>query len=486
MSFDTLKSAYENAGQGHVFAFWEQLSSSEQTSLLAQLENIDPKEITAIAKDVLSSPPHAASAASADDEEAKLDPLPEKATASILEQDQETQNTWYEDGLKLIAQNSVAVILLAGGQGTRLGSSAPKGCYDVGLPSHKSLFQLQAERIAKLQLLASSTSSSSEKAIIPWYIMTSGPTRKPTQEFFESNNYFGLEQANVIFFEQGVLPCLTNDGKIILENKGRVAVAPDGNGGIYKALDKSGVLADLAKRNIKHLHTYCVDNSLVKVADPVFIGWAASLGVDIATKVVRKRDATESVGLIVSKNGRPGVIEYSEISQELAKQTESDSPDLLTFRAANIVNHYYSAEFLQGIPTWSSSSLPYHIANKKIPSVDLTTGEIDAKPKSPNGIKLEQFVFDVFPTLDFSKFACLEVIRAEEFSPLKNAPGTNEDSPETSRADLLAQGKKWLLNIGAIVPSDDAVIEISPLTSYGGEGLEHFSGQEFTAQVTIL
>lgn len=477
MSYESLKSSYEAAGQGHVFTFWNDLDSSEQTALLKQLEAIDPKEITQIASDILGKPVQ-------DDKEAKLEPLPAEATASLLDADLESQNKWYQQGIELIAKNELAVILLAGGQGTRLGSSAPKGCYDVGLPSHKSLFQLQAERIAKLEQLASKDASS--KAVIPWYIMTSGPTRKPTQDFFETNNYFGLDKANVIFFEQGVLPCLTKEGKIILENKGKVAVAPDGNGGIYKALDKSGVLADLEKRNIKHLHTYCVDNSLVKVADPVFIGWSASRGVDIATKVVRKRNATESVGLIVSKNGRPGVIEYSEISEDLAKQTEPGNPDLLTFRAANIVNHYYSNAFLQGIPNWSSASLPYHIASKKIPNVDLSTGVVDAKPTKPNGIKLEQFVFDVFPTLDFTQFACLEVSRSEEFSPLKNAPGTNEDSPETSLADLLAQSKKWLVNAGAIIPSDDTKVEISPLTSYGGEGLESFKGKELTAQVIIL
>lgn len=477
MSYESLKAAYESAGQGHVFTFYADLPESEQAALLKQLEAIDPKEITQIASDILSKP------AGDDDKEAKLEPLPADATASILESSKETQDQWYKQGLDLIAKNEVAVILLAGGQGTRLGSSAPKGCYDVGLPSHKSLFQLQAERIAKLQKLASESSGS--QAVIPWYIMTSGPTRKPTQDFFESKDYFGLDKANVVFFEQGVLPCLTKDGKIILEDKGKVAVAPDGNGGIYKALDKSGVLADLEKRSIKHLHTYCVDNCLVKVADPVFIGWSAARGVDIATKVVRKRNATESVGLIVSKNGRPGVIEYSEISEELASQTEPSQPDLLTFRAANIVNHYYSNAFLQGIPNWSSASLPYHVANKKIPYIDIATGQVDPKPTKPNGIKLEQFVFDVFPTLDFTQFASLEVARPDEFSPLKNAPGTNEDSPETSRADLLAQSKKWLQEAGATV-YEGTTVEISPLTSYGGEGLEGFKGKEITATELVL
>ena len=298
-SYESLKAAYEAAGQGHVFTFWDTLSAADQESLLAQLSAIDPTEISQIADSVIVNP------APVDESEAKLEPLPETATASLLDQEDEAAE-WYKAGLDLIRKNSVAVILLAGGQGTRLGSSAPKGCYDVGLPSHKSLFQLQAERIAKVQELAG------PGTVIPWYIMTSGPTRAPTEQFFKDNNYFGLDPANVVFFEQGVLPCLTKEGKIILETPAKVAVAPDGNGGIYKALWKSGVLADLKKRGIEHLHTYCVDNCLVKVADPVFLGWANAHKLDIGTKVVRKRDATESVGLIVSKNGRPGVIEYSE------------------------------------------------------------------------------------------------------------------------------------------------------------------------------
>lgn len=471
-SYETIKARYEAGGQGHVFAFWEELDQDQKTQLLNQLSSMDPKEITEIGDKVIVNPEPE------NEEEAKLEPLPESATASVLDWSKETHSKWFASGIELIRSGQVAVILLAGGQGTRLGSSAPKGCYDVGLPSKKSLFQLQAERISRLQTLAGGVA-------IPWYIMTSGPTRGPTEKFFADNQYFGLDKENVVFFEQGVLPCLTKQGKIILESKSKVAVAPDGNGGIYKALWKSGVLDDLKKRNIKHLHTYCVDNCLVKVADPAFLGWAASLKLDIGTKVVRKRDATESVGLIVSKNGHPGVIEYSEISEELAKQTEPSNPDLLKFRAANIVNHYYSAEFLQGIPNWPSTSLPYHVAHKKIPYVDIATGVADPKPTKPNGIKLEQFVFDVFPTLDFSKFGCLEVHRSEEFSPLKNAPGSKEDSPETSRADLLAEGKKWLVEAGATV-GDSTIVEISPLTSYGGEGLSEQSGKSFTSDVVLL
>jgi UDP-N-acetylglucosamine/UDP-N-acetylgalactosamine diphosphorylase len=192
-----------------------------------------------------------------------------------------------------------------------------------------------------------------------------------------------------------------------------------------------------------------------------------------ATKVVRKRDATESVGLIVSKNNRPAVIEYSEISPELASAKDESDPSLLKLRAANIVNHYYSAKFLLNIPNWTTSYLPFHVANKKIPYVDLSTGELVAKPTKPNGVKLEQFVFDVFPRLTFDEFASLEVDRSQEFSPLKNGPGAANDCPETSRHDLLAQAKAWLLKAGASVSVDE--VEVSPLTSYGGEGLEAFT-----------
>lgn len=452
-----LKEKYTKAGQDQVFTFYDSLSSAERGTLFQQLSRFDPSYINDITHKSLNPP-------KTSDEPDLLEPLPESATASILDSNPEDIEKWYQSGLDLISKQQVAVVLMAGGQGTRLGSSAPKGCYDIGLPSHKSLFQIQGERIAKVQELASNKSGSS--AVVPWYVMTSGPTRGPTEKFFEDKNYFGLAKENVQIFEQGVLPCISNDGKILLENKGKVAVAPDGNGGIYNALVVSGVLDDMRKRGIQHIHAYCVDNCLVKVADPVFIGFSASLDVDIATKAVRKRNATESVGLILSKNGKPDVVEYSEIDTATAEETDSKQPDLLKFRAANIVNHYYSFRFLDSISQWAHK-LPHHIARKKIPTVDLESGET-VKPEKPNGIKLEQFVFDVFPLLSLDKFACFEVKREDEFSPLKNASGTGEDDPETSKADIMGQGKRWVEEAGAIVVGDktDVGVEVSPLISY--------------------
>jgi len=472
-----LKSKYQKAGQEQVFAFYEKLSATEKATLYEQLSNFNPDYINEITERALHP-------AQSEATETKLEPLPENATSSVLDSSQGDLDQWYNSGLELIAENKVAVVLMAGGQGTRLGSSAPKGCFDIGLPSKKSLFQLQGERIRKAEMLAAKKHNK-ESVTIPWYVMTSGPTRGPTADFFAKHNYFGLKKENVVIFEQGVLPCISNEGKILLESKSKVAVAPDGNGGLYQALIQSGVVADMGKRGIQHIHAYCVDNCLVKVADPVFIGFSASKNVDIATKVVRKRDAKESVGLILQKNGKPDVVEYSEISSEDAEAKDSKDSGLLKFRAANIVNHYYSYKFLESIPEWAKK-LPHHVARKKIPFVNTETGET-VKPEKPNGIKLEQFVFDCFPFLTLEKFACMEVKREDEFSPLKNARGTGEDDPDTSKQDIMTQGKKWVQAAGATVVSEDPKdgIEVSPLISYGGEGLDFLKTRTIKAPAVI-
>ncbi|KAM3514031.1 hypothetical protein MY11210_002348 [Beauveria gryllotalpidicola] len=469
-----LKQKYTDAHQGHVFNFYDQLNSHQKATLFEQLSSFDPVRINEYAQRALKP-------AETDSQPAVLKPLPESATASILDSKPQDLTKWYESGLDLIGKNQVAVVLMAGGQGTRLGSSAPKGCYDIGLPSHKSLFKIQAERIRKVQELAANKAGG-QNVVVPWYVMTSGPTRKPTEEFFEKNNYFGLDRSNVQIFEQGVLPCISNEGKILLEDKGKVAVAPDGNGGIYPALILWGVLDDMRKRGIQHIHAYCVDNCLVKVADPVFVGFSAEKNVDIATKVVRKRNATESVGLILSRNGKPDVVEYSEIDKATAEAEDPSQPGVLKFRAANIVNHYYSFSFLESIPQWAHK-LPHHIARKKIPAADPETGET-VKPEKPNGIKLEQFVFDVFPLLPLDKFACMEVQREDEFSPLKNAKGTGQDDEDTSRAAVMEQGERWAKAAGATVVADGGV-EVSPLISYAGEGLEKFSGKTIQAPAVV-
>lgn len=266
----------------------------------------------------------------------------------------------------------------------------------------------------------------------------------------------------------------------MLNTPSSVSVAPDGNGGLYAALRRPlspdsprTVMSDIKDNGIKYIHGYCVDNCLVKVADPVFLGACIERNAPLGSKVVRKLDPAESVGVLAVRGEKFGVVEYSEISKAKSEMRTADGQ--LAFRAANIVNHFYTTDFLDSVEAMEKK-MAFHIAKKKIPTVDLETGEPIA-PSSPNGMKLELFVFDVFP---FTNDLCvLEVGRAEEFSPLKNAPGSKTDSPETSRRDLLAQQKRWLEANGAEV-AWGVEIEVVPEATYGGEGLEWVKGVKFT------
>ena len=468
---------FKTAGQEHLFEFYDSLTIEQQQEFLKQLSKIEnpSKLISTVQKAIKFSSTNSASRS--------LTQLPPAQTASTLDLDTETKTKWSNLGFEAIAKGEVAVLLMAGGQGTRLGSTDPKGCFNIELPSSKSLFQIQGEKILKIQNLTKEKFGLSEVPIINWYIMTSGPTRPSTEKFFKQNNYFGLKSTQVVFFDQGKIPCFNLDGsKILLEDKDKYCESPDGNGGLYKALQVNGIIDDFVNKGIKHIHMYCVDNSLVKVADPLFLGFAIDNQFELATKVVRKRDANESVGLIVLDDDikKPCVIEYSEISPELANKTEPNDPNKLFLRAANIVNHYYSVDLLtKMIPKWTSSQefLPFHIAKKKIASINPET-KLFYKPTEPNGIKLEQFIFDVFPSVELEKFGCMEVERSEEFSPLKNADGAKNDTPTTCRQHYLERGTRWVKEHGGIVANGD-VVEVSSLTSYGGEGLEFVKGKQF-------
>ncbi|KAJ9094527.1 UDP-N-acetylglucosamine pyrophosphorylase [Naganishia cerealis] len=473
---DSVRKKFELAGQNHLFKYVDDLDSRLQQQFSSQLETIDdPCKLVNTTKEALAF-------SSTNGATRNLTQLPTDCCASTLDASVDQKKSWEEKGLQAIADNQVGVLLMAGGQGSRLGSSDPKGCFNVGLPSGKSLFNIQADKILRLQQIAASRFPGS-KPVLRWYIMTSGATREATEEYFTKNSFFGLEKLQVTFFDQGTLPCFNLDGTKILQNsKSSICESPDGNGGLYKALAKNGILDDFVSKGIKHIHMYCVDNVLVKVADPVFLGFSIQRHFDLATKVVRKRDACESVGLIVLDKdiNKPCVIEYLEISKELANKTEPNDPSKLFLRAANIVNHYYSVDLLQRmVPQWvdSPKHLPFHIAKKKIPCLN-ENGEF-VKPDTPNGIKLEQFIFDVFPSVELSKFGCLEVERSEEFSPLKNADGAANDTPTTCRNHYLQLGTKWVKANGGIV--EDGLVEVNGTTSYGGEGLKFVNGKSFAA-----
>lgn len=465
----SLESRLKTHGQEHLLEFWDDLSEDDQISFAKELNNVDLKKVNQ-----LSATAQLNLRNTQTKKDDVMEPLCDDIVGRIDNETPEKVKQWYDIGLKQISENTVAVLLLAGGQGTRLGVSYPKGMYNVGLPSGKTLYQLQAERIWKIQQLANETHGT--KAVIKWYIMTSEATLRDTKDFFQQHNYFGLRSEDVTFFEQHLLPCLTFEGKLMLSSKGSLAQSPDGNGGLYRALKSRGVLKSMEAYGVEHVYVYCVDNILVKVADPVFIGFCVYNNLNCGNKVIKKTEPHESVGVVCKCEGKYQVVEYSEITPTTAEKTKKDGS--LLFDASNICIHYFTREFLDDICNKHLDDLPHHIARKKIPHVDLKSGGL-VIPTSPNGMKLEKFVFDVFPFA--SRFGVFEGKREEEFSPLKNGPSTNKSSPISCRAHLLALHRSYLEQAGAQLYGTqgsgvESGCELSPLLSYGGEGLSKFNG----------
>ena len=270
---------YKTAGQDQLFEHFESLEKNEQQTLLDNLEKVanrvSPEKLVSDCKKAIQLAEENSKAGS------HIQPLPSISYESIID-NPEAETRYFNKGVESLERSEVGVILLAGGQGTRLGSSAPKGCYDIGLPSGKSLFQIQAERIYRLQKLVG------KNCKIPWYIMTSEPTRNATEQFFKENNYFGLNHGDITFFNQGTLPAFDLKGeKLLLGSPTSLVQSPDGNGGLYRAIKENNLVDDFNKRGIKHLYMYCVDNVLSLVADPTFIGYAIYHKFELATKAVR-------------------------------------------------------------------------------------------------------------------------------------------------------------------------------------------------------
>ena len=446
-SIDALRQQWTAAGQGHCLQYADELDAAAQKQLLDQISSIDPAKASAMYKRAKNPPP---------DKAGPPAPLDTNQIERLATAPPAKREGWRKAGLDACRRGEVAILLLAGGQGTRLGFDKPKGMFDVRLPSRKSLFRLQGERLLALERLAKAPPGS-----IPWYVMTSAATDQETRNYFRKERFFGLKPTQVFFFEQGVAPAFLDDGSIALETKCRVAVAPNGNGGVYDALQDSGALQDMQSRSIKHVYQYCVDNALVKVGDPEFIGFCSSEGADCASKVVPKGHAHEKVGVLAQCDGRVRVVEYSEISQQTAESVDSHG-DLL-FGASHICVNYFAIAFLAKCITLIDK-LPLHVAHKKIPNVH------DSAPSTPNGIKLELFIFDTFPFA--AKFRVLEGTRGDDFAPVKNATG--KDSPESARELLLKRDRRWLAAAGASICAGP--VEVASALSYDGEGLEAFAG----------
>lgn len=430
--------------QEHLLRFHGELPPAGQDALVDQILSIDFAALAGLHGSLVV-------AKAADKEpEGPVEPLRARDwdSYSIIE-----RAAMANQGMRALREGKVAAFLVAGGQGTRLGHEGPKGVFDIGLPSRKSLFQLQAERILRLSRQAGKA--------IPWYVMTSEENHAETTAFFKERRCFGLPERDIFFFKQGQLPVVDDKGKILLASKGRISQGPNGNGGCFLALAKSGALEDMKRRGVEYVFFYSVDNALVKVCDPHFTGFAMAAGLPAASKAVVKAGPEEKVGVLCTKGGRPTVVEYSEMTPEML--TARDAAGRLEFESANIAIHLFTLDFLA---KHAGAALPYHVAHKRIPYVDAAGNTVT--PESPNAWKFELFMFDLFPMAE--GMAGMLVRREEEFAPVKNKDGV--DSPASARALVLGLHRKWALAAG--ISEDELkgkIVEISPLTSYLGEGV---------------
>jgi UDP-N-acetylglucosamine/UDP-N-acetylgalactosamine diphosphorylase len=434
-----------------VLKWWNDLNPVQQEKLLADIESIPWPAIDAVMDTHIKRAPVVATSA---------DLMPAPVYSANPGPDQRRD---YEEarakGSELLRSGKVAAFTVAGGQGTRLGVSGPKGMVAVTPVKNKSLFQLFAEMILAARRRYG--------AAIPWYIMTSPANHSATHQFLSEHFHFGLPAQDVILLPQGTLPAFDFSGRLLMDDRHHLSLGPDGHGGSLKALVQSGALADMRKRGITTISYFQVDNPLVRPFDRLFLGLHAGAKSEMSTKVTRKAHDLERVGNLCLEGGKVKVIEYSEMSEELAKQKNSDGSR--KFDAANLAIHLLDLEFVNRV-AGRPEGLPLRRAEKAIPCVD-EKGE-RVQPATPNAVKLETFVFDVMPLARSPLL--LEVDRAEEFSPVKNAAGP--DSLETSHKDQIERACRWLEGAGIAVPrrpnhAYGAKVEISPLFALDAEEL---------------
>ena len=456
-SIEQQRERLETIGQSHVLRFADELREPQREALAAQLASLELEKIPRWIERFITDPEQSVST-----DGAHVVPAP----VVRREDGGWDENAMREAGEALIRAGKVAAFTVAGGQGTRLGFDGPKGKFPATPVHGRPLFACLAEWLH--------AATKRWDVDVPWYIMTSPINHDETVEFFESNAYFGLPRDSVSFFSQGVLPSLDRGtGRMLLAEKDRVATTPDGHGGSLKALHTSGALAEMRERGVEHISYVQIDNPLARVLDPVFLGLHASSehsSAEMSTKVVRKEDPGEKVGVLGLRDGKTMVIEYSDLSDEMAARR--DEKGRLSFSAGNIAIHAISVEFVERLNAGGEFALPLHRAVKKVPHIDTETGD-RVDPDEPNAVKLESFVFDALPIAETS--LVYEVDRVDEFAPIKNAEG--KDSPASSKSIQTERAARWLESRGVEVERDASgevlgEIEISPVTAMRPEELD--------------
>ncbi|MFA4985216.1 MAG: UTP--glucose-1-phosphate uridylyltransferase [Candidatus Brocadiia bacterium] len=456
--YELLRERAKSFGQDHIFRGYDELAEPAKSAFLEQLRRLNFDGLGSLLDSYINRAParHA--------EFAPAETIRPPQTAKDIAEFRKARNR----GEELLKAGKVAAFLVAGGQGTRLGLPGPKGTFPVYPISGKCLFEVFALKLRNLRARYCKT--------VPLFIMTNPENDEETRAFFAAFNFFGLEPASITFLQQGMLPCIDLWGKLVLDAPGHIMESPNGHGGALDALRKAGAVRRLLESGYEELFYFQVDNPMVRICDPVFVGFHNLRQADVSTKVVEKTNPDEKVGIVGFIDGKPGVIEYSELTPEQHRERRKDKR--LRYHAGNTAIHVFSLTFLDNIIN-GNVPLPCHFALKK---VRMPSGE------ETEVVKFERFIFD---TLRFAgKATALEVDRAEEFSPLKNAVGA--DSPAAAHVALTTMWLKWLLAAGVAIPRDGSGspigrVEISPVFADSAEELKAMlpSGWEFFDGVVL-
>ncbi len=399
MNFEEAKKKLEQFGQEHVLKYYDELSEAEKQELLTQIEETD-FAVLENCKNLGKS-----------EGRGEFSPLAAMQVSEI----EKRQDEFRKIGVDTIKAGKVAAVLLAGGMGTRLGSDNPKGMYDIGITKPVYIFQRIIENLLD-------TVKQADGAFIHLFIMTSEKNNDATIAFLKEHNYFGYPEEKITFFKQDMAPASDYDGKVYMEGKGRISTSPNGNAGWYSSMLKAGLRDVLLKEGIEWIDIFAVDNVLQRIADPCFVGATVNAGVACGAKVVRKNAPDEKVGVMCLEDGRPSIVEYYELSQEMMDAKDENGDPAYNYGV--ILNYLFNEKALNEI---AKNTLPLHVVEKKIPYIDENANLV--KPEAPNGCKFEQLVLDMIHELD----TCLpyEVVREHEFAPIKNKTGI--DSVESAR-----------------------------------------------------
>lgn len=385
-------------GQAHVLKYYDVLSAEEQQALLAQIDETDFGVLTHIGE------------AGENTGRGEFAPLAAMQREEIVRREKE----FYDAGAQAIKAGKAAALLLAGGMGTRLGSDHPKGMYDIGLTKPVYIFQRLIENL--LDVVRDTDTW------IRLFVMTSEKNNDDTVAFFKEHDYFGYREDKVAFFKQNMAPACDYDGKLYMEGKGRISTSPNGNAGWYSSMVRAGLDRILTDEGIEWINVFAVDNVLQRICDPVFIGATILSKVSVGAKVVKKAAPDEKVGVMCLEDGRPSIVEYYELSQEMMDAKDANGEPAYNFGV--ILNYLFHVPELAAV---RDDKMPLHVVEKKIPYIDADGNPV--KPDKPNGYKFEQLVLDMIHQMD----SCLpyEVVREHEFAPIKNATGV--DSVESAR-----------------------------------------------------